>query len=212
MTDTLLDDMIPEKFKNQETGEVNSQAMAKSYRELEKKLSQLPKTPKTPEEYCVDCSEHVFEQDKELNQRMFEKGFTNDQVQFIYDLASEKMVPLAVELAGDFQADREIEKLIHHFGGADQWKETANQLLSYGKKNLPDDVLDNLSSSYEGVLALYNMMQSAEPSVNPNADSINNNAEKELQSLMRDPKYWKEKDPSFIAMVTDKFKDLYKDV
>jgi sulfur transfer protein SufE len=55
---------------------------------------------------------------------------------------------MIVAMAGDFQADREVEKLINHFGGADQWREVSRQLLAYGQKNLPGDVLNNLSSSY----------------------------------------------------------------
>jgi len=210
MNDTLLDDEIPEKFKNKETGSVNVNAMAKSYKELEKKLSHSPKIPKTSEDYCIDCAHNLFDEDKELNQQFHEKGFSNEQVQFIYDLAAEKMVPLAVQLAGDFQADNEIEKLINHYGGVEKWKEVSRQLLAFGQKNLPADVLDNLSSSFEGVLALYKMMQNQEPMIGNTEAAPNGSAEREIQSLMRDPKYWKEKDPSFVAMVTDKFKDFYQ--
>jgi len=31
----------------------------------------------------------------------------------------------------------------------------------------------------------------------------------ELKSMMRDPKYWKEKDPAFVAKVTEGFKKMY---
>ncbi len=34
-------------------------------------------------------------------------------------------------------------------------------------------------------------------------------SEAELQSLMRDPKYWRDKDPATIAKVTDGFKRIY---
>lgn len=165
MNETLLDDEIPEKFKDSKTGVVRVDAMAKSYKELEKKLSQTPTAPKTPIEYCVDCEHGLFEADAELNARMHEKGFTNEQVQFVYDIAAEKIVPMAIEMAADFQAEREIEKLIEHFGGAEKWKEVAKQMLIFGQKNLPADVLDSLSSSYEGVMALHNMMKGEEPSI-----------------------------------------------
>ena len=112
-----------------------------------------------------------------------------------YDLAAEKIVPMAVELAGDLNADREIEKLVEHFGGSDQWKETSRQLLSFGQKNLPADVLDTLSSSYDGVIALHNMMKGTEPVISNNQSG--NQEEKDLQSMMRDPKYWRDKDPIF---------------
>jgi len=33
--------------------------------------------------------------------------------------------------------------------------------------------------------------------------------DKELQSMMRDPKYWRDRDPAFVAKVTEGFKNLY---
>ena len=115
---------------------------------------------------------------------------------------------MIVEMAGDFQADREIEKLIEHFGGAEKWKEVSRQLLSFGQKNLPADVLDSLSSSFEGVLALQNMMNGNEPTISVSGNT-NKSAEMDLQSMMRDPKYWRDKDPSFVAKVTEGFERMY---
>ena len=114
------------------------------------------------------------------------------------------MVPMIVDMAGDFEADREVEKLIEHFGGVDKWQEVARQLIAFGQKNLPADVLDTLSSSYDGVLALYRMMNNGEPNVGVKTSESKSGAENlDLQSMMRDPKYWKEKDPSFVAKVTE---------
>ena len=208
--ENILEISVPEKFKNPETGEVQVDKLAKSYTELEQKFSKTPKPPKSAKDYCVNCEHGLFDVDEELNERLLEKGFTQDQVQFIYDLAAEKMVPMIVQMASDYEADREIEKLVAHFGGAEKWAEVSRQLLAFGRKNLPEDVLDTLASSYEGVLALQNMMSGDEPSVSaaPSTNS-SNGAEMELQSMMRDPKYWREKDPSFIAKVTEGFQKLY---
>lgn len=209
-TDTLLDDEIPAKFKDPETGALNVDALVKSYKALEQKMGSQTGAPKSPDEYCVDCSHGLFDSDPEVNKRLHEKGFTNEQAQAVYDLAAEKMVPAINALAYDVKAERELEKLINHFGGADKWKEVARQLLAFGQKNMPADVLDNLSSSYEGVLALYRMMQSQEPSLKKEVDTVETSAdEQELQSMMRDPKYWKDKDPAFIAKVTEGFKNIY---
>lgn len=210
MTDNLLDNEIPEKFKDPETGSVKLNTLLQSYKELERKLSQKPLPPKSADEYYVDCSHGLFEEDKDLNRMFHDKGFTQDQVQFVYDMAAEKMVPMIMEIAADFHADQEVEKLINHFGGADKWKEVSRQLLAFGQKNLPLDVLDTLASSYEGVLALYRMMKGEEPSMSK--DSITTGAsssEMELQAMMRDPKYWRDRDPSFIAKVTEGFQKLY---
>ncbi|MEM6781023.1 MAG: hypothetical protein AAF569_04085 [Pseudomonadota bacterium] len=208
--DNLLDNEIPEKFKDSETGEIRMDSFVKSYKELERQFSQKPPMPKSADEYCVNCDHGLFSEDKELNQRLFEKGFTQEQVQEVYDLAAEKMVPLVMEMAADFNADREVEKLIEHFGGAEKWKEVSRQLLAFGQKNLPADVLDTLASSYEGVLALYRMMKGEEPGLSVSSGiSADKGTEMDLQSMMRDPKYWRDRDPSFVAKVTEGFQKLY---
>lgn len=208
--DNLLKADIPDKFKDPETGAVRVDMLAQSYRALEKKLSERPVTPKTPDEYCIACEHGLFEPDHEVNRRLHAKGFTQEQAQEVYDLAAEKMVPMIQEVAADYSADREVEKLITHFGGADQWRDVSRQLLSYGRRALPDDVLDNLASSYEGVLALYKMMQGGEPSIQGKKGRAPSALdEKELGSMMRDPKYWRDKDPAFVAKVTKGFEALY---
>ncbi len=205
--ETAID--VPEKFKDPETGEVNVDALVKSYKELEKRLSQMPSAPKSHEEYCIECEHGLFEVDPEINKRLHEKGFTQDQAQEVYNLASEKMVPMIRQLSGDFAADREVEKLINHFGGVEQWQEVSRQLLAYGHQNLPHDVLAGLSSSYEGVIALHNMMKSEEPALGGKAKNPSAMDQKDLQSMMRDPKYWRDKDPAFVAQVTEGFQSMY---
>lgn len=210
MTDNLLDNEIPEKFRDPKTGDVRMDTLLRSYRELEKKFSSQPRPPKSPQDYCIDCSHGLFEPDDEVNARLHAQGLTAEQAQEVYNLAAERLVPMIMEIAGDFQADREVEKLIAHFGGADKWKEISRQLLAFGQKNMPADVLDNLASSYEGVLALHRMMKSGEPALRRgSARSESALGEKDLQSMMRDPKYWRDKDPAYVAKVTEGFKGMY---
>ncbi len=210
MTETLLETSVPEKFKDPETGNVNLDNLVKSYNELEQRFSRQPRPPKSAKEYCVDCKHGLFDADEELNERLHQKGFTQDQVQFIYDLAAEKMVPMIVQMASDYEADREIEKLVNHFGGPEKWAEMSRQLLAFGQKQLPEDVLDTLASSFEGILALHNMMKGEEPGLETSkGESGPDGAELDLQSMMRDPRYWRDKDPSFIAKVTEGFQKLY---
>lgn len=210
MTENLLENNVPDKFKDPETGELRTEALAKSYGELEKKLSNMPSAPKTPEDYKVDCSHGLFQPDVNINKALHEKGFTQDQVQFVYDLAAETMVPMIIDMSADYQADRELEKLVDKFGGEEKWKEVSHQLLGFGKKNLPADVLDTLASSYEGVMALFRMMKGEEPSISTGADTASvSGGEMELQAMMRDPKYWRDQDPSFIKKVTEGFQKVY---
>lgn len=208
-------DGLPDKFWDAENNVVRIDAMVKSYAELEKKLSggnalSLFNIPENASDYQVAVKDELFEPDMELNERLHAKGFTAEQVQEVYDLAVDKMIPMIMEMASEFQADREIERLIKYFGGEDQWREASRQMLQYGQRHFPPQVLEGMSSSYEGIMALYKMMQSEEPmAINGHGKSMSLNAEKDLQSMMNNPKYWRDKDPAFIAKVTDGFKNLY---
>jgi len=217
---------IPEKFIDPETGEVRLEALIASYKELERKLStMLPApdndeakarlyrmlgVPETPDEYEVDISHGLFDIDPGVNKRLHEKGFTAEQVQEVYALAAEKLVPAILEMTQEFQADREVERLVAAFGGAEKWREISRQLLAYGQKNLPPEVLNNLSNSFEGVMALYRMMKGQEPAISGRDDkaAVASN-EGDLRSMMRDPRYWRDKDPSFVAKVTEGFQRVY---
>src|SRR4051812_17071015 len=120
------------------------------------------------------------------------------------------MVPLVFQIAADYNADREIEKLVKQFGGEDKWREISRQLLAFGQKALPADVLETLSSSYEGVMALHRMMKGEEPGLSRTAEPQDTGqGELELQSMMRDPKYWRDQDPSFVSKVTEGFQKMY---
>ncbi|MFP4313332.1 MAG: capsid assembly protein [Alphaproteobacteria bacterium] len=210
LTEGLDINAVPEKFKDAQSGAVNIPAILNSYTELERKMSSQPSAPKSPEEYCIKCEHGLFEPDEEVNKRLHAKGLSEEQMQEVYDLAAEKLIPLITELAGDFQAEREVEKLIEHFGGQESWKEVSRQLLAFGQKNLPADVLESLSTSYEGVMALYGMMKQDGPSLMKEESKPDNATDmNEIKSMMRDPKYWKEKDPAFVAKVTENFKKLY---
>ena len=212
LTENLDETTIPEKFKEPETGAIRLQDLINSYNELEKKMGQssaAAAAPNTPEEYSIACDHGMFEPDMEINTRMHAKGFSNEQAQEAYDLAAEKMVPMVQEVASEFKAEQEVEKLIAHFGGAEKWREMSRQLLAFGQKNLPEDVLDTLTSSFEGVMALHRMMQGNEPVLNKNNKKVEKNDTKDLNSMMRDPRYWRDRDPAFVEKVTQGFKAMY---
>lgn len=205
---------LPEKFWNPETQEIRVDALLKSYLALETKLSQsvndCPACPDSPDAYDIKTDHGLFTPDGDINARLHGKGLSNDQVQEVYDLAAEKMVPLIVQMAQEFQADREVERLVEHFGGQQQWKEVSRQLLAFGKQNLPTDVLDGLSGSYDGILALYRMMQNEEPDVSGNGQAVSGTVtEDDLHTMMRDPKYWRDRDSSHVRKVTEGFRSLY---
>lgn len=212
---------IPEKFWDVEKQEVRVDALLGSYLELEKKLSSMINpddrqrvlsslgVPETADAYEIDVSHGLFPADPDINKRLHERGFTPEQVQMVYDLAVEKMVPMVLELADEFKAEREVDRLIAAFGGPEKWAEISRQLLAYGQKNMPPEVLNNLSSSFEGVMALYRLMKGEEPVMSREDAQSVSIGESDLQSMMRDPRYWKTKDPAFVAQVTDGFRRVY---
>ncbi|MGZ9109347.1 MAG: capsid assembly protein [Micavibrio sp.] len=221
----LKPETLPEKFWDSETGEIRLDSLIQSYIALEKKLSTMvakpesaeDKTklyrmlgvPETPEEYCVNCDHGLFTPDADMNARLHERGFTPEQVQTVYDLAAEKLVPMILEISDEFKADREVERLAAAFGGPERFQEVSRQLLAFGRKNLPADVLNNLSSSFEGVMALYRMMKGEDAAISPRIESASDSSESDLRSMMRDPKYWRQKDPAFVGKVTEGFRRLY---
>lgn len=210
LTEDFDETSVPDKFKDPETGGIHVQQIVNSYRELEKKMSSKPGAPASADDYCIECNHGLFGPDADVNRRLHEKGLSQEQAQEVYNLAADKMVPLVRELAMEYEAEREVEKLVSHFGGADAWQEVSRQLLSYGRQNLPEKTMENLASSYDGVLALYKMMKGQEPNLKSD-DAVSSAApdDTELKSMMRDPKYWRDKDPAFIKKVTQGFQSLY---
>ena len=207
---------IPKKFIDSETGEIRVESLLKSYLALEKKLSTRPNVvqnaaPHSPDDYCIDCAHGLFEPDKEINTRLHQKGFSEEQAQEVYDIAAEKIVPMIMDIAAEFEAERELDRLKDHFGGEEKWREVSTQLLSFGQKNLPPEVLKGMASSYEGVMALYKMMNGGakDKTPSPRAEAKPNMSENELYSMMRQPQYWRDKDPSMIEKVTKGFQNLY---
>lgn len=217
--------MIPEKFIDPETGEIRLDALVNSYKELERRLSTaLPApdspenmerirkalgVPETAEQYELNIDNGLLEPDVEVNKRLHDKAFTAEQAQLVYDLAGEFLVPMVAKIAAEYEADREVEKLINEFGGAEQWQAISRQLLAFGRQNLPDHVFKSLTQSYDGVMALFRMMKSDDPSLDKSAMNAVSSNEKDLQSMMKDPKYWRDRDPSFIEKVTKGFEAIY---
>ncbi|HYG84772.1 MAG TPA: hypothetical protein VD978_00775 [Azospirillum sp.] len=205
---------VPEKFLDPQTGAIRVDALLKSYQELERRLASGSQTsgggaPATPEEYCIACDHGMFEPDPEINSRLHAAGFAPEQAQLVYDLAAERLMPLIQELVAEFQAEREMERLVAQFGGEEKWRAVSRQLLAWASKNLPAAAVEGLSTTYEGVMALHRMMTGAEPSALARADAPADDGEAELHTLMRDPRYWRDRDPAVITRVTEGFKRLY---
>ena len=140
-----------------------------------------------------------------VNQRLFDAGFTQDQAQLVYDLAHECLLPV-LDKAGQ-AAD--VSHLQQHFGGEARWRQIAPQLAAWGKKNLPANAYGALVSTPDGVKILHQLMASGEPSLGGAPVAANEPAsEEQLKTMLQDPRYWKTRDPAFIAKVTAGFSRL----
>src|SRR3546814_14151376 len=65
--------------------------------------------------------------------------------------------------AAELDAERQTERLTKAFGGEARWRDASRQILAWGKANLKPEMLLALSTTYEGVMALKQMMASGEP-------------------------------------------------
>jgi len=219
---------VPEKFWDAERGMIRVEALLKSYLALERRLSQragppgpdaAPEEiarfraamgiPETPDAYSIEEPHALCCADAAVNARLHAAGFSNDQAQLVYDLAAERLLPMIAEAAAEFEADRQRATLIEHFGGEERYRKVASQLSAWGRANLPPAVLEALSTTAEGVIALEGMMRKGEPPLPRQGMAAPEAAsEAELRSMMRDPRYWRSREPEFIRRVSDGFRRL----
>lgn len=224
---------LPDKFWDPDSRSVRLEALAKSYAALEKRMSgmiavpgddapdedraafarrmdHLRGVPEAPDGYEIAERHPLLRPDPELNALLHQAGFTPQQAQLVYDLAADRVLPVIEDLAAEFEADRQLVRLVDHFGGEDRWSEVSRQILAWGKANLPGDVLAAMATTYEGVMALHRMMTSGEPGLNGRDRGGEAPLDEgRLKEMMRDPRYWRDKDPAVVRKVSDGFKALY---
>lgn len=234
MSDSLLDAAatprptdIPEKFWDAEKGELRVEALLKSYRELERRMSQrmgppspdaapeerarwreMLGIPETPDAYEITPKHELVGPDARVNAMLHEAGFTPAQVQLVYDLAAERLLPLIAEAAEQFEAEKQLAKLREHFGGEERFRRIAAQIKAWGAAKLPPGVMEALSTTAEGVLAMERMMGAGEPPMQRDAEPAPPADEAELRRMMRDPRYWRAREPEIVKRVTDGFRRL----
>lgn len=222
-------DAIPAKFLDAATGQIRVDALLKAYRELERRASSMVRLPgpqaaadeiaafhralgipESHEQYQIAAKHPSLGSDPAVNQRLHQAGFTQAQAQMVYDLAHECLMPMAEHLARHHAGESQVEQLKQHFGGDARWQESARQIKAWGKANLPKAAYDALAATADGVKTMHRMMASEEPSMGalppPGEEG---HSEEQLKKMINDPRYWKTRDPAFIAKVTDGFRKLY---
>jgi hypothetical protein len=227
-SEVQIPEYIPEKFWDIERNEIKVEELGASYKALEQKLgmrtedlvrqvqedyenqrkSSVPESyevrlPEVPEdvEITVDPEQELVKswqqicRDNGLSQEVFDQGvaaFVNNEIAGLPNL-QEEMAKL-----GDNARER-IE-------AADLWSKKYLSTDSY-------DVIANLASTAEGVKALEEIMSLSRSKPLPNTNTVIDVEldERDLQSMMKDPRYWKEgmKDPAYIAKVTNLYQKKY---
>ncbi|HEY9078429.1 capsid assembly protein [Magnetovibrio sp.] len=207
---------LPAKFWDADTGAVRTEALARSYQELERHLGNsqtaaMADMPEHPGAYDIMIDDDLLSVDDEVNQRLFENGFSQAQAQLVYDLASERMMPMVAQITANYENKREEDRLLQHFGGVERFQAIRPQLSAWGKANLTPTVYENLVASAEGVIAMFEMMKNREPALTRAAEPRFANSEQDIKRMMKDPRYWKDRDPTFVAQVREGFRNLYPD-
>jgi hypothetical protein len=161
------------------------------------------KLPEIPEdvEVTVDPEQELVKSWQEicrsngLSQEVFDQGvaaFVNNEIAGLPNL-QEEMGKL-----GDNAKER-IE-------AADLWSKKYLSTDSY-------NAIANMASTAEGVKALEEIMGLSKNKPLPNNNTVVDVEldERDLQSMMQDPRYWKEgsKDPAYIRKVTDLYQKKY---
>lgn len=205
---------LPEKFWDKELDSIRIDELTNSYLDLERQLQSAARRPipATPDDYQIALSHEIIASDPEVNRRLHSAGFTQEQAQLVYELASERLLPMVSEIASLFEAEAQINRLEQHFGGEQKWREIARQLDAWGRKHLPERVFEALSTTHEGVVAMHRMLTGAEPCLQGSGDAIEQQpSEVRLKQMMRDSRYWRDQDPAFVDRVREGFRRLYQE-
>ncbi|MBR1380282.1 MAG: hypothetical protein IJ560_01700 [Alphaproteobacteria bacterium] len=214
---------IPEKFKNND-GTLNTDALIKSYCELEKKIGSMISIPDensddatrekfnraigVPENASDYPTNDLFDDDS-LRQKFREIGLTSAQVEKIYSLATEFLSPVISDLFAMQNETSAMSEMKNFFGSDEKTRDALNAINAFGEKFLPRDAFDALCATPQGIQSIYKMMQSMEPDVRTEKNVSENLTDDDLRRMMRDPKYWRDNDAEYIRKIENGFKKLY---
>jgi len=205
---------LPDKFWDEQRGCVRLQELIDDYNYMARRDENLIETnkrhmPESYDQYQINIPNELLDHDEELFKQFYEHGFTNDQAQFVYDLANERVIPVLDQLTVNFEAQKQLAKLSSYFGGRERFDEVSRQLSGWAKQHLRPEVYDALASTAEGVIALYKMMSSNEPLLSRETGGEGELSEQSLRKMMEDPRYWRDKDTAYINKITKGFERLY---
>lgn len=216
-------EQIPEKFKNSD-GTLNTDALLKSYSELEKKIGTMISIPSSDSDdaararfnHAIGVPESADEypqndlfDDADVRKKFWDIGLTSSQVEKIYQVAQDFLSPVLSDLFTAQQTESAISELRNYFGGDEKMQTAMREINAFGTRFLPTDAFDELCSSPQGIQGVYQMMQSMEPHVQTSDANDANLSDNDLRRMMRNPKYWRDHDSEYVRKIENGFKKLY---
>ncbi len=200
-------DGLPDEFWDAGAGRVRLDELVGAYGAA----TSAGRPPASPEDYALELDGLLGGPDAEANRRMHEAGFTNAQVQLVYDMASSLLLPLAGEVASELERAEREDRLADRYGGADGWRRAKGQMEAWAGANLPAGVAGALTGSVEGAAALERLMDAGEPGLGGHDGERPAGAATldGLRRLQGDPRYWRDRDPALVRQVMEGYRRLY---
>ena len=200
---------LPDEFWDADAGRVRLDELVRAYGAF----ASAETPPANPEDYALELDGLLGGPDAEANRRMHEAGFTNAQVQLVYDMASSLLLPLAGEVAGELERTEREARLADRYGGEDGWRRARGQMEAWAAANLPAGVGEALIGSVKGAAALERLMDAGEPGLGGHdggrpAGALTLDG---LHRLQGDPRYWRDRDPALVRQVMEGYRRLYPD-
>ena len=199
---------LPDEFWDAGAGAVRLDELVGAYGAL----ASAERPPASPDGYRLELDGTIGGPDAEANRRMHEAGFTNAQVQLVYDMASSLLLPLAGEVAGELERAERESRLADRYGGEDGWRRARGQMQAWAAANLPAGVGEALTGSVEGAAALERLMDAGEPGLGGRDGGERPGGAVTLDGLRRlqgDPRYWRDRDPALVRQVMEGYRRLY---
>ncbi len=166
--------------------------------------------PERAEDYQISIDGKPVDIEDDVRSVLHDHHFTKKQVEVMYELARDHVLPIIDDWAGQMESQRDVERLTEHFGGKERWQHVSTQLKTWAKDNIPEDVFNVLSSNFDGVLALKSMMHSREPQLFIGSTAKETqHSESALRKLISSPAYWRDRDPQIIRKVAQGYRQLY---
>lgn len=161
-----------------------------------------------------ETDDSFFPKSAEISDQLLQAGLNQKQIELVYDLADKQVQPSLKQISDKLELDTKFKldqhKLELRFGGHNNWQVMKNKIAIWAENNLPQEAMNTLTKSYDGVLAIVKLMQP-----NPNSGvnlplQSETNTLSNLKTKMKDPRYWRDFDPAYRQRIKQGFEDIYE--